>query len=304
MAHLIKLEDCISRYEQDVFRYTGQYTRLKRDRWHRVKTNWENAQETVELQHAVENQSDGKKWWKRKRRETEIEVIDEGSVNRDDRTFSELKEDFREELFQFQLKWASSTIRETSRISVSLKKDRFLRFLLKEVPDNYLVLYKPVIQVKKAQTQLDVLLLGPDSIHAIVMLETSNGEVVHASKDRFWKCEKDGDERKVINPTSAVQRMNYFIESVIDTESTEMNLTYVILTYNAYVNRTNIPSYIRVIDQTNFDNWKNRLKKQPSPLKFKQLKAAKMILEQCVTTAFSRPEWESDEKQGDLKNSE
>ncbi|WP_261130712.1 NERD domain-containing protein [Bacillus sp. Marseille-Q3570] len=304
MAHLIKLEDCISRYEQDVFRYTGQYTRLKRDRWHRVKTNWENAQETVDLQHGAEDQSDEKKWWKLKGRETEINVIDEGSVKRDDRTFSKLKEDFREELFQFQLKWASSTIRETSRISRSLNRDKFLRFLLKEVPDNYLVLYKPVIKVRKAQTQLDVILLGPDSIQAIVMLETSMGEVVHASQNRFWKCEKEGDERKMVNPISAVQRMNYFIESVIDTEATEMNLTYVILAQNAFVNRTNIPSYVQVIDQTNFDNWKNKLKKQPSPLKFKQLKAAKVILEQCVTTAFSRPEWESDENQGDLKNSE
>ncbi|WP_408007274.1 hypothetical protein ACJROX_21640 [Pseudalkalibacillus sp. A8] len=184
MAQLIKLEDCVSRYEQDVFRYTGQYTRLKRDRWYREKANWEINQVKEDIQGKEQHPSE-KKWWKRKRNNLDNEVIEAGNVRVDQRSLSEVKEDFREELFQFQLKWASSTIRETSTISSSLKRDKSLRCLIKELPDNYLVLYRPVIQLKKAQTQLDVLLIGPDSINAIVLLETRKGEVVHASQKSF-----------------------------------------------------------------------------------------------------------------------
>ncbi len=140
MAQLIKLEDCVSRYEQDVFRYTGQYTRLKRDRWNRAKVNWEINQMKEDLYSPEQEHPSKSKWWKRKRGNPENEIIESGKVRIDPRSLSEVKEDFREELFQFQLKWASSTIRETSIISSSLKQGKFLRFLVQELPDNYLVL--------------------------------------------------------------------------------------------------------------------------------------------------------------------
>ncbi|WP_408007273.1 hypothetical protein ACJROX_21635 [Pseudalkalibacillus sp. A8] len=98
--------------------------------------------------------------------------------------------------------------------------------------------------------------------------------------------------------------MNYFIQSVIDTKTIELKISYVILAQNAYVNRNNIPSYIQVVDQTNFDKWKKMLKRQPSPNKFKQLKAAQILLTNCVTSAYTRPEWDVDENQWDQTSSE
>ncbi len=147
-------------------------------------------------------------------------------------------------------------------------------------------------------------MIGPDSIKAIVLLETSKGEIVHASQNRFWECERHEEKRKIINPISAVQRVNYFIESVIDTKTTELKTSYIILGQNAYVNRDNIPSYIQIVDQTNYSEWKKILKRQPSPIKFKQLKAAEIVLTHCATSAYRRPEWDRDKHQWDETSSD
>lgn len=297
MAQLLKIEDCVSRYEQDVYRYTGQYIRLKSDRWKRVKANWENEKLSAQVEQppSSEDEPTNKKWWQRKDDNSEKDAMDTYDRPRTPITLPALKKNFKDELLEFQLKWASSTIRERSRVGKEILSDPFLRYLLMDLPDNYLVLYKPIIQMKKAEAQLDVLLIGPDTIHAIVLLDARKGDVVHPSQGRFWELERKGEMLKTISPIASIQRMNYFIESVIDTKETEMKISYTILAQQSFINRGSIPPYIQVIDQTSYDQWAQAIKRQPSPIKAKQLKAAKQIMEKCVTTAYLRPEWETEQ---------
>ncbi|WHF44119.1 hypothetical protein QKW34_16450 [Bacillus licheniformis] len=37
MAQIIKIQDCISRYEQDPYHYINQFIRLKKQRWQSIK---------------------------------------------------------------------------------------------------------------------------------------------------------------------------------------------------------------------------------------------------------------------------
>ena len=37
MAQLIKLQDYVSRYEQDIYRYPSQFMRLKKQQWDKIK---------------------------------------------------------------------------------------------------------------------------------------------------------------------------------------------------------------------------------------------------------------------------
>ncbi|MFD2761894.1 hypothetical protein [Lentibacillus juripiscarius] len=40
MAQLIKLEDDVSRYEWNMYRYPGQFMRLKQDQWSKLHCLW------------------------------------------------------------------------------------------------------------------------------------------------------------------------------------------------------------------------------------------------------------------------
>ncbi|WP_349408206.1 hypothetical protein [Pseudalkalibacillus sp. SCS-8] len=303
MAQLIKIEDCVSRYEKDVYRYTGQYIRLKSERWKRLKASWEKEKDTKQDQVDTPQEDDApvRKWWPLNRKKEKMEPVssqeDNSGTQIQPLTLTALKRNFRRELFKFQLKWASTTIREKSMISKELQSDPFLRFLMLELPDNYLILYKPIIKMKKAEAQLDVILIGPDTVQAIAKLDSKEGEVIHPALDRFWEVENDTKRRKIVSPVAAIKRMNHFIESVVG-EETDMSVSYTILGSDAYVNRSNIPPFVQVIDRTNFKQWLEKMKKHPSPIKHNQLKIAKRMLEHCATTAYLRPEWEPGDNSG------
>ena len=61
--------------------------------------------------------------------------------NRLVKTLEELKKMFIDQFFHFQLKWASSTLREKSYVDPKFLRDTLLRSILQTLPDNYLILY-------------------------------------------------------------------------------------------------------------------------------------------------------------------
>ncbi|WP_257351568.1 hypothetical protein [Pseudalkalibacillus decolorationis] len=292
MAQLLKLEDCISRYEADVFRYTGQYTRLKRDRWERVKTNWEDRINSTVSSRDPQEPVDDKKWWRKRSEQPEI-LLENFYIKADISSIEELKTQFMDEIFRFQLKWASSTLTEKSRLSHSTPSDSCLKFLLTELPDNYLLLYKPILQMKNAATQLDVILIGPDSVHCLVFIDISTDTIVTGTKGRFWSSVEAKQSQQMISPVPAIQRMNYFLDRCVNLTLLDLKVHYTLVAKEGIINNDTTPSYIKIIDQRTFKDWHLRLKRQPSPIKFKQLKAAKAIIEHGVSSSYKRPEWDS-----------
>lgn len=171
MGQLIKLQDYISRYEQDIFLYPSRYVRLKKQRWAQLLDAWENndgrffgpepgqAEDDWKLEEKQPLSERIKGIFSLKRKSEDAEPVPEKAVeekldfdpqfaSRPD-TADELKQQFLDQLFRFQMKWASSTIMEKSFVQRSFFYDPELRFLLQRFPDTYLLLYKPVFRLKK-----------------------------------------------------------------------------------------------------------------------------------------------------------
>src|SRR5881392_2140244 len=177
MGQLIKLQDYISRYEQDIFTYPSRFVRLKKQQWVRTRTNWEN--EGVDAANLSfpqslneweeENENDKPAFFKKltdlfkHNQKTNDQDINQVYPNPNEEdplqftasfsympeTIDELKRQFLDQLYRFQLKWASSTILEKSFIHSKYYFEENVKFFLQRFPDTFLVLYRPVFLLKK-----------------------------------------------------------------------------------------------------------------------------------------------------------
>ncbi len=154
-AHLIKLAEYISRYQSDLQRYTSQYTRMKKERWYYLKSNWEQLEregqeETGALKQRQEESILMKKllrikeWGKGNRRNHMPSEAADLVSNSLPLSLEQVRVEFLDELFQAQLRWASTSLVEESRLHPQYRHDEWLRFFSQQIPDNYLLMYKPV----------------------------------------------------------------------------------------------------------------------------------------------------------------
>lgn len=183
MAQLVKLLDYISRYENDLTRYPTQYIRLKRRQWARMKNQWETGAGTLNLeQYSAEEEPEERKRFsalfrlfgsrkenideKASLEEVENpEETDEFDFNPNivyaPTTIEQLRKLYVDQLFHFQLKWASSTLTDKSRVDAKYLRDSLLRSFTQQLPDSFLLLYHPIVLVKKAPIELDIIIMTP-----------------------------------------------------------------------------------------------------------------------------------------------
>ena len=76
----------------------------------------------------------------------------------------QLRKLYFDQLFHFQLKWASSTMMEKSNLDANFMRDSLLRSFTQQLPDSYLLFYYPILKVKKAPVELDILLNYTDRV--------------------------------------------------------------------------------------------------------------------------------------------
>lgn len=298
VAHLIKLEDCVSRYQYDMYRYPGQFSRLKRERWDSLKREWENSylNDSPSVNQFVEEQKKSakgafdkiKKWYKRENRDPIIEEIEEKPYRFKYTTLPELKTTFLHELFEFQLNWASSTLRETSIMKKQLFYDPTLKWLLQSFPDNYFVLYYPTVTYPKATVQFDILLIGPTDIWCIVNLNGSGNTIFQSFSERYWLELEGEEEKKIINPLLSLNRMSTIVKRILADSELDMAVRKAVLTKNGYIDVSNQWSGANFFDQRNIDEWNDRLKNNSSPIKSVQLKFSQYLLDACQTISELR----------------
>lgn len=251
---LIKLENYISRYELDIYRYSGQFIRMKKQRWERVK-----RQEGMA--------ADG----------TPLPISET------------LKREFAEDVFFFQLRWASSTLKEKSNLDTRYRFDAWLKFLLLRFPDNYLMMYRPVFQVRQAPVELDILIIGPMSVWCVTLLEAAEGVVFQGNSDRFWKKIEDGQVTSVLSPLVSNLRMFRLVSRLLKTYDLEtMPIHRVMMSPLSYIDYPDAPADVHMIDRRKARQWHETMRKQSSPLKFVQLQTADHLLRHCQTSAFER----------------
>ncbi|SDH64708.1 hypothetical protein SAMN05192534_108135 [Alteribacillus persepolensis] len=312
MAHLIKLEDCTSRYEHDIQRYASQFTRLKRERWQQMKRDWKTAKEGGAVSGTEQNWLDEAETnfsmtvvWKRlkelfkRQNGNESQLWNtEGieSVYYKHKTFEEIKDMFYDDLFRAQLRWASSSFTHESFFRPQYKYDRTLRCLLRTLPDNYMVLYYPVFMAGKAPIEADVIVISPTEVYVITLLHGQSTSVFETTSSRFWYEYVHGERKKRISPMLALSRMNSIAHNILQGQDTLGRINEVVIAPLAMIDHKAQGTRVKMVDTRNITQWFDTMKKHPSPIKRIQLITAKRFLDYTRTTAFDRLNMEDEEE--------
>ncbi|CAM3765670.1 NERD domain-containing protein [Mesobacillus zeae] len=314
MAQLIKLQDYISRYEQDIFKYPSRYMRLKNKQWDGVADSWEHRMDSIQSPGNPGQESDedkkpmvqkmrekffgernGQDPWMDKQAsvpiEEEMDRMPESTGLLKAKSVDELKQLFLDSLLPFQLKWASSTLAEKSFADNGFLDDGILKYFLQRFPDTVLVMYKPVFLLKKAPVEGEVILLTPTAVWCIKLLEDEGDAVFIGSKEHFWPLKRAREETKILNPLLALERTGKIVTNVLSSFDVDMPVHQAILCRNGYIDYSLSPYGIKFIDKRNYEDWFQTMRGQRSPLKHVQLKAAQTLLQFCMTTSVRRLEW-------------
>ena len=331
MAQLIKLQDYISRYEIDLARYPTQFIRLKTNQWERIKYQWQTGEAIERWEHIEEEVKEEKKkslFQKLFPFKKEVDVIEEeqediekvtisndwaveeNPYQEDDttlifepnlvytpKTLEELKKMFIDQFFHFQMKWASSTLREKSYVDPKFMRDTLLRSMLQTLPDNYLVFYYPILRVKKAPIELDIIIMTPTECLCITVLEQESQAVYIANSERFWLKKVGKNEKKVLSPLIQLNRMEKVIEQIFQQNHIELPIRKVLLTRNGYIDYPGTMYGVSFVDKRKFPEWMGQLSRSVSPMKHMQIRGAQAILNTVQTTSFHRDIWNTENKE-------
>ena len=316
MAQLIKLQDYVSRYAQDIYLYPSRYVRLKKKQWEGVKEKWETGPEQhignltdpkqeeqsnnilYKIKNIVRQQEPLKEDGLQENREDQDHLMDAGALDSisNIRTIEGLKQHFLDGLLPFQLKWASSTLTEKSFIAKEYSNDQTLKFLLQRFPDTFLILYKPIFLLKKAPVETELIIITPASAMCISFIEAEENAAYVGSKERFWIKKIRNREKKILNPLIALNRTEKIVKTLFDMYGVELPVQKLLVSRNGFIDYPLPPYGIQFIEKRNFEDWFMSLRGMKSPLKHMQLKAAQVLLQYCQTTSVRRLEWENSEK--------
>lgn len=315
MAQLVKLQDYISRYEIDLKRYPTQFVRLKKQQWDRTKEEWERGSfnsDWIEKEQEVVVEYEKKSLFSILFPKHKKEIVEDIEWQNDEltqgvpipeesttllfepklvykpQTKEELKRMYLDQLFHFQLKWASSTLREKSYVDPKYMRDSMLRDLTQKLPDNYFLFYYPILKLKKAPIELDIILILPTEVVCIVVLEDKTSDAFIGSGDRFWLKKSGKEEKKILNPTINLNRMESILGQIFQKQEVELPIKKVILSRNGYIDYPGNSYQTEFIDTRKFPEWFLSLKSSHSPMKHMQFKAAQAILDLVQTTSYSR----------------
>ncbi|CAM4233017.1 NERD domain-containing protein [Lederbergia lenta] len=317
MAQLIKLQDYISRYENDLTRYPTQFVRLKKQQWEKMRNTWENPA-FLAINH-VEEENQTKQSFIEKMKglfqpEAEnlseelavpIQKVEAGAEEEGQFAFSytlplqaktetELKQAFLDQLLRFQINWASSTIAEKSFVDSTYYNDERLSHFLQRFPDTYFLLYEPIFLLKKAPVEVEVLILTPTEIWCCAFIEMEENAAYTGSPDHFWIKRSGGKEAKILNPGLSASRTEKIIKQIFSLYEVELPIRKAVISRNGYLDYPDAPNDLTMLDKRSYEEWFQKMRTSGSPLKMMQLRAAKALLEYCQTTSFRRPDWNRD----------
>lgn len=302
MAQLLKLSDYASRYELDMYHYSSQFSRFKQERWKKMKAAWLEANTSSINEPLEEPEPVEEEWFKakenffrrtilKKRRRTTIEaVMPEKNPPEQDilafyrgKTKEQLIEAFYEELFQSQLRWASSSLLEESTIAPALRYNQHLKYFLREWPDNFFVLFRPVFHIKNAPVELDIIVITPTEIICMFLLEGKMNSVFDTSTGRFWNEYAEGTITKTLNPSIPMQRMTSMAATIMEADGIELPIRKEIIAPGSIIDRKGYAGSAELIDKQTLPAWLEAKKRNPSPVKRAQIQAAEALFKHTLT---------------------
>ncbi|OCB93388.1 uncharacterized protein SRCM101294_02750 [Bacillus amyloliquefaciens] len=308
MAQIIKIHDCISRYELDPYHYMNQYIRLKKERWETLLEEFDRKKEEKATETAAGGETDQaparKKFFLKKRKEENLADINEkrhqwfDEPEEDEALFgnlpsqkSELASFFKAQLYDFQLKWASSTLSQKSELSQEVKRDGMLRMLAQKLPDSYFVMYHPVLQIQQASVELSIVIISPLEIFCAAFMEAEEDSVYIGSKHRFWEERGSGSTRQVLNPSLSLNRTGSVVSQIMKEKQADIPVRKLLFSRTSYIDYPEPPYGLDIADKRTAAEWLEKQQKNTAPIKHHQLRAAKALLSYGLSQSSRRQEW-------------
>lgn len=298
MAQLVKLRDYITRYDWDTFRYPSQYIRHKQARWRKLYDSWEHPSQTIANTEPINDMVQSSRFQRiksllKKTTKKVKETAPETAILPDNK--DELKRYFLQQLFPFQLKWATSTVTDVSAVQESFKDDPLLQYFLQRFPDTYLLMYYPIFNLKKAPVDADIILITPIGIEVIHMVEEEQGTSIIAGDERTWMIEYKDQQRKILSPYISLKRTEQIIKSIFNVNDIQFPIQKVVLSRKNPILFHTAPYQQQIVGKYEYQDWFMKKRNISSPLKNRQLKATEVLLKNCLTTSVRRPEWKEEQ---------
>lgn len=291
MAQLIKLQDYVSRYEWNPYHYPTQFIRLKRQNWYKLREQWEN-----ELNFTDESEESEKKWrFFQRNIDQSQDQFEQSSELNILQTEEQLVKYFLDQLFPFQMKWATSTVSQLSYTDKSYYADDNLRYFLQRFPDIYLVMYYPIFNVQKAPIDGEIILISPVGIELIKLMEKKPDVTIMATDERSWTIESAREVSKELSPLIALKRNESIVKSILNKYNINLPVHKTVLSRTNHVVYTTEPYNTTIVGKLDYEEWFKNRRQLSAPLKSDQLKAMEALLLHCQTTSIKRPEWEEDD---------
>ena len=203
-------------------------------------------------------------------------------------TIEQLRKLYLDQLFHFQIKWASSTLMDKSRVDPRYLRDSLLRSFALQLPDNYLLFYYPILKLKNASVDLEILIITPVECMCITVLEDEDIAAFIGSGERFWVKKVGETETKLLNPLIGLDRMEKIIASIFKGKGLDFPIRKYLLSRNGYIDYPETSFDVETIDRRSYDKWFLKLQKSSVPMKSTQFRAAQALLDLGQTTAMSR----------------
>ncbi|PRO65385.1 nuclease-related domain-containing protein [Alkalicoccus urumqiensis] len=293
MAQLVKLADYVSRYEIDIHRYPSRFVRLKRERWDRLYQDWE-AVRRGDGELAQHYRKPGEGWkekarslFSRRKTQEEVELPDDWQLR--NKSLPELKKQFQDELFSFQLSWASSTVSEISAVDEHYQKDPLLRLFVSALPDTCFLFYEPTLYARKAPVDCDVILLTPNEIWIIHTLSGSEDTIYSRIDQRHWE-KREGESRKnMLSPLLSLKRTASVVTTILEEKDITYPVKTAVMTLDAFLDVPRSGRQVRYVDRRERESFMGYFEKMQAPIKSGQLKAAEALLDHAATISRRRP---------------
>ncbi|WYP25575.1 nuclease-related domain-containing protein [Alkalihalobacillus sp. FSL W8-0930] len=289
MAHIIRISDYTSRYQTDIQRYSSQFTRMKKERWHYLQESWKREfAEVIRLEYEdlSESSAIAEVWSKtvNKVRNWTMGLPEQKSEKeREYEVFQQTKQLFRDEIFEKQLLWAGVPDAEllSQDLIIDWKQDLWLKQLGIELPDNCFIFYKPVLYVKKAEIELDTLLITPTEIICLTCLKGEALSVFEVNSDRYWIEYVNQERRKRLSPIPALERMERVIQNILSQHDRMMPIRSIVIAADSIIDHRTVGMKVDFLDKRSFSEWKSKLVHSNIPLKHQQVKACETLLQYC-----------------------
>lgn len=293
MAQLVKIFDCISRYEWNPYRYPSQFIRLKQENWKQLYKLWQDTP-VEETEEASTDKGAFQRIFNWSGFLKKEEDLPEENHSFQQLTEMELKSYFLDKLLPIQMKWATSTVSDVSFIDQHIYDDERLTYFLQRFPDIYFVMFYPILQIKDAAFDAEIILIGPLGIEIIYLLDAAESAIIYADEERTWTVEKDFEKKTILSPLLTLRRNEHVIKGILQARNVHIPIRKTVLARKNVIISNREPYNTRVVGLYDYEKWFQEKRSIQLPLKHSQLHALETLLMYCLTTSVRRPEWEEE----------